>query len=78
MWCYGQVAKTIDSQSIIVGSIPTSTTNIGVSYNGSIVGSEPIGGGPIPSTPAIKKYSIMGVMYDRCNYSSIINYMYNL
>ena len=52
MWCYGQVAKTIDSQSIIVGSILTSTTNIGVQYNGSIVGYDSIGIGSNPVTTA--------------------------
>lgn len=54
IWCYSQVAKTTASQVVDAGSIPASTTNIGVSYNGSIVGSDPIGGGPIPPTPANK------------------------
>ena len=52
IWCYSQVAKTTDSQVVDVGSIPTSTTNIGISYNGSIIGSEPIGVGSIPAIPA--------------------------
>ena len=58
IWCYSQVAKTTASQVVDAGSIPASTTNIGVSYNGSMIGSDPIGIGSNPVAPANKKFNM--------------------